>query len=335
MGLCSTKVGPAIAPVQNTVINIQGRQYKHTDIKLFPIGFAEMINNPDNHVPVLDKGGEGAIVVVGSGWHKASEFIPTLKGVTLDIKGDYNAEDAQGKIVFATADQVIQSVQEATKLKIRKDPLKDDESPEADEKRATRLQEYKTKFITWITSMATEDLTKTTLTFIRNVYHNNGTTPFKPSWMTGLGVDSALDCGSGRVALVSGSSGVVIANGENWATNAEDERWTSSDIQKQAQLLSAMCVGVEAVTLDADHVMLAYATGNWRKEHMQSTVKPFQDALKELFVDFKVLPAELEAKFGSISSLQCAAPYDPTTKQWAVVELGGGSTQICRMEQIS
>jgi exopolyphosphatase/pppGpp-phosphohydrolase len=28
--------------------------------------------------------------------------------------------------------------------------------------------------------------------------------------------------------------------------------------------------------------------------------------------------------------LKCAAPYDKTTAEWVVIELGGGSTQISR-----
>ena len=47
-------------------------------------------------------------------------------------------------------------------------------------------------------------------------------------------------------------------------------------------------------------------------------------------IEFNLLPGELEAKYGGISSLKCAAPYDRTNKEWVVVELGGGSTQISR-----
>ena len=79
---------------------------------------------------------------------------------------------------------------------------------------------------------------------------------------------------------------------------------------------------------------IAYGTGNWRKPHMENTWPKFQQALKSINVEFQLLPGELEAKYGGISSLKLAAPYVSECSSWVVVEMGGGSTQITRFAKV-
>ena len=61
---------------------------------------------------------------------------------------------------------------------------------------------------------------------------------------------------------------------------------------------------------------IAYGTGNWRKPHMENTWPKFQQALKSINVEFQLLPGELEAKYGGISSLKLVAPYVPECECW-------------------
>ena len=317
-------------------IVIQGISYtSEGPSTMIPIGNADMINNNENH-RIVTSSSNANIVAIGSGFHKAMEFVPILQGVTPDIKGEFNAEDPEGKVVFATLKQVCDSVDKATHLKIRKDPLEAKEK-EADgneealaalaQEKEARLLTYKNNFKAWVTSLAPPDAMETTrMTFLRNMYPKDETgqyvpTEVKPSWVIGLGVDAALDCGSGKVALVDGVTGAQLGN-EKWDTNEKDARWTIEDIEKNADMCRTLCGDREAT--------IAYGTGNWRKEHMSSTVKPFQDAMAKRKIDFQLLPGALEAKYGGISSLKCAAPYDKTTEEWVVIELGGGSTQISR-----
>ena len=56
---------------------------------------------------------------------------------------------------------------------------------------------------------------------------------------------------------------------------------------------------------------------------MKNTWPKFQQALKSIHVEFELLPGELEAKYGGISSLKLAAPYVPDCSSWVVIEMGG------------
>ena len=67
---------------------------------------------------------------------------------------------------------------------------------------------------------------------------------------------------------------------------------------------------------------------------MKNTWPKFQQALKSIHVEFELLPGELEAKYGGISSLKLAAPYIPECSSWVVIDMGGGSTQITRFSKI-
>ena len=309
---------------EQTTIVIQGTSYTPKGLPtMIPIGNADMINNNENH-HIVTFSSNANIVVIGSGWHKAMEFLPILQGVTPDIKGEFNAEDPEGKVVFATLKEVCDSVDKATSLKIRKDPL----AEASDQKKKERLLTYKNNFKEWVKSLAPNDAMETThITFIRSIYPkdevgNYVPTKVKPSWVVGLGVDAALDCGSGKVALVDGTTGAQLGNNKKWKTDEKDARWTIEDIETNAEMCSTLCGDRETT--------IAYGTGNWRKKHMKSTFGPFKDALAKKKIDFKLLSGELEAKYGGISSLKCTVPYDKTTKEWVVIELGGGSTQISR-----
>jgi hypothetical protein len=308
--------------------------------EMIPIGNAEMINNTTNHRKIVNST-TSKIVIIGSGFHKAMEFIPIIAGVTPDIKNEFTADGKEGKVVFATLKEVCDSVDLATSIKIRKDPLttKEEEAKGNEEllesiakEKEERLAKYKTNFKRWVTSLAPESIHTTSLTFIRNIYpmDQNGTiqpTKVKAAWVTGLNVDAALDCGSGKVALVDGRTGAQIGDNKKWPTNKEDARWTADDIKKYANMCGEICIG-RATTV-------AFGTGNWRKDHMQSTVQPFKDAMAKHNIDFNLLPGELEAKYGGISSLKCTAPYDKTNDEWVIVELGGGSTQISRFRKVN
>ena len=338
---------------EETVI-VQGNTYIITDEpEMIPIGNADMINNPINHRPIVKDGKEQSkIIIIGSGWHKAMEFAPMLAGLTPDIKADkYDPKSTAGKIVFATLDDVCVSVDLATSLNIRNDPMaiKEKEAEGDKEKMSQvqqekdeRLQSYKNNFKTWIQSLAPGMTNMATLTFIRNVYPmddqgNIQPTKVKAAWVTGLGVDAALDCGSGKVAVVDGVTGAQKSSNRKWQTNEADPRWVEEDIEKYADMLSEICkeAGRE-MTTDGDgkvQMTMAYATGNWRKKHMHETVEPFRAALLKRGIDFNLLPGPLEAKYGGISSLKCAAPYDKENVEWIVIELGGGSTQISRFRK--
>ena len=307
---------------------------------MIPIGNADMINNSLNHRAIVDGGG-GNIIIIGSGFHKAMEFAPVISGVTPDIKGAFNAGNAEGKVVFATLQEICNSVDLATSLKLRKDPItakEQDADPqlleELRQERINRLATYKTNFKRWINSLAPESMETTRVTFIRNIYPMDDIghvlpTKVKAAWVTGLGVEAALDCGSGKVALVDGVTGAQLGGNEKWPTNEDDARWTSEDIEKYADMCRALCQNG-----GGGGGTIAYGTGNWRKEHMATTVAPFKAAMSERNIDFNLLPGELEAKFGGISSLKCVVPYDTKTDHWVVMELGGGSTQISRFQRI-
>ena len=49
---------------------------------------------------------------------------------------------------------------------------------------------------------------------------------------------------------------------------------------------------------------------------MENTWPKFQQALKSINVEFQLLPGELEAKYGGISSLKLVAPYVPECECW-------------------
>ena len=66
---------------------------------------------------------------------------------------------------------------------------------------------------------------------------------------------------------------------------------------------------------------------------MVETIEPFRVELIKKNIDFRILDGALEAKFGGISTLKCAAPYDKENENWVVMELGGGSTQITRFQK--
>jgi len=85
------------------------------------------------------------------------------------------------------------------------------------------LVEYKSNLITWLHSLGA-DHDQTCVTFVRNMYPMDPatssymTTSAKPVWVTGLGVDFALDCGSGKVALVDGVLGTQQPGGIKWVS---------------------------------------------------------------------------------------------------------------------
>lgn len=287
------------------------------------------------------------------------EFVPIISGITPDIKSDFDSTSSEGKIVFSTLDVICASVDQATSLKIRNDPydLQEKEANGDQEEllkiktlKEERLNVYQTNFKTWIQSLVPDTSTSdASLTFIRNVYPMNaegliGSTPIKAAWVTGLGVAAALDCGSGKVALVDGTTGAQIGGNQKWDTNLEDARWNEEDIEKYSTMLSNICIDAgrtwkkEEASIDGNEnskqeMTMAYGTGNWRKKHMRATVEPFRQALLKHGIDFNMLPGALEARYGGISSLKCAAPYDKENVEWTVIELGGGSTQISRFRK--
>ena len=157
----------------------------------------------------------------------------------------------------------------------------------------------------------------------------------KPVWVTGLGVESALDCGSGKVALVDGRLGVQLTEPVSWdTTHSWDEDEVEQHVESLNQLLSNAAAdgGVRRRTTTSPKV-IAYGTGNWRKPHMDPTWRHFQTSLQTINVEFQLLPGELEAKYGGISTLKLASTYAPNVKSWVVIEMGGGSTQITRFDR--
>ena len=182
--------------------------------EMIPIGFKNMINDASNHRSIVatNKDDEATrIVVIGSGFHVAVALCPTIAGLTPDITSDYNANDPEGKLTFASINECCRSIEVATSVKIRKNPL-DEEEKKAEGnqkvlsqiqiKRDEQLVEYKSNLITWLQSLGA-DHDQTCVTFVRNMYPMDPatssylTTSAKPVWVTGLGVDFALDCGSG------------------------------------------------------------------------------------------------------------------------------------------
>ena len=335
------KEEPPVEEKKETV-DIDGNSYFIVEPpQMIPVGFKAMIDEPSNHKTVVKRVEGGAkIVIIGSGFHKAMEFRPILKGVTPDIT-DQKME-GEGIIKFATLEEVSASVRSATSLVIRKDTMEDSKLMEE------RLEMYKSNFITWIQSMVNDEIKEEnsgglpviSITFIRNIYPAGGGTKIKAAWVTGLGVDAALDCGSGKVALVDGVTGAQLQGSKKWSTNLEDPRWTTEDIVKNAEMLSNICtengrsiVPENVPENENSSATLAYATGNWRKPHMLETIAPFRLELAKKNINFQLLEGSLEAKFGGISTLKCAAPYDAANENWVVMELGGGSTQITRFQK--
>ena len=345
------------SPVQNKGVEAGNQTYTiTTEPEMIPIGFKGMINDTTNHRLLVREGVDATdsrIVVIGSGYHLAVALSPTPAGVTPDIKDDFNPDDDQGKICFATILEICTSVEAATNVKIRKNPL-DAEEKEAKgddvamdvvkKKRAVQLEEYKSNFMKWLRSLST-DVSATRVTFVRNVYPMNPDTKkyveqtSKPVWCTGLGVDLCLDCGSGQCVLVDGVLGTQIFHsktGESLKWNTEEgneDKWTDEEIALQIENIRDIIK--DNADFDGDGTMdrkiVAYGTGNWRKKHMETTWPRFKKAIMhELKVDFNLLPGHLEAKYGGISSLKLTAPYALECTSWIVVEMGSGSTQITR-----
>ena len=209
-------------------------------------------------------------------------------------------------------------------------------------KRAAQLTKYKANVITWLQSLSKND-ESTKITFVRNLWPKHaGTSEYietsaKPVWVTGLGVESALDCGSGKVALVDGRLGVQLTEPLSWdTTRSWDENEIEQHVESLNQLLSNAAAdgGVRRRTTTSPKV-IAYGTGNWRKPHMDPTWRHFQTSLQKINVEFQLLPGELEAKYGGISTLKLASTYAPKVKSWVVIEMGGGSTQITRFDRNS
>ena len=212
------------------IVSIQGRQYRSTTPPMMvPIGNEEMLNDVTTHVTAITNSDHTnhinhKIVIIGSAYHKAMEFRPVIAGITPDIKGTFDADDAQGKVVFATLNEICTSIAAATHLNIRKDPIavKEKEADGNEEALVTlnkekeeRLVSYKQKFQAWMMSLAPTAMETTTLTFIRNIFskdkeENLVPKKVKPTWVTGIGVEVAFDCGSGQVALVDGNTGAQL-----------------------------------------------------------------------------------------------------------------------------
>ena len=316
--------------------------------EMFPVGFKKMVNDPSNHRLLVREGidlPDTRIAVIGSGFHVAVALTPLPSGVTPDIKGDFNSNDAQGKITFATINDICVSVERATSVKIRKNPLDEEEKKAQGDtaalaaiqvKRTIQLDEYKRSFILWLQSLSTSHET-TLVTFVRNVYPMNAATgqyvekSAKPVWCTGLGVDVCLDCGSGKVALVDGVLGTQLQTGETLKWDTESA-WTTEQMNNSMKKLK-MIVEEQGGGSNGRKI-IAYGTGNWRKPHMETTWPEFQASLMKINVDFNLLPGELEAKYGGISTLKLIAPYAPECMNWIVMEMGGGSTQITRFSKV-
>ena len=214
----------------NNIVSIQGRQYRSTTPPMMvPIGNEEMLNDVTTHVTAITNSDHTnhtnhKIVIIGSAYHKAMEFRPVIAGITPDIKGKFNEDDAQGKVVFATLNEICTSIAAATHLNIRKDPIAVKEKEAAGNEEALvklnkekkeRLVSYKQKFQAWMMSLAPTAMETTTLTFIRNIFskdteENLIPKKVKPTWVTELGVEVAFDCGSGQVALVDGNTGAQL-----------------------------------------------------------------------------------------------------------------------------
>ena len=154
--------------------------------EMIPVGFDKMVNDASNHrlvVPNVSPSSNGSdtrIVIIGSGFHVAVALVPTIAGVTPDIQGDFNKNDAQGKVTFASITACCASIEAATSVKIRKNKLDDEEKQAKGKptvlaavvrKKALQLQEYKTNVIVWLKSLAPTHVHATTcITFVRNVY---------------------------------------------------------------------------------------------------------------------------------------------------------------------
>ena len=290
------------------------------------LGFKKMITNSSNHKLIVRDNDptDTRIVVIGSGFHLAVALTPLPVGVTPDIKGPFNSDDQQGKMTFASLEEICISVNKATSVKIRKNPIDQLEKEcdpnniqllnEIKDKRSTQLKQYQSNFVAWLKSLSdTPD--KTQITFIRNVYPKDPetkkyiSTNAKPVWCTGLDLDLVLDCGSGKLALVDGVLGTQLQN-VKWNTDLE---WTDDVLKENVNKLNELVKGRKKT--------VAYGTGNWRKPHMINTWPKFQQALKTINVEFNLLPGKKEAKFGGISSLKLAAPYVPQCNSWIVVEM--------------
>ena len=290
------------------------------------LGFKKMITDSSNHKLIVRDNDptDTRIVVIGSGFHLAVALTPLPVGVTPDIKGPFNSDDQQGKMTFASLEEICISVNKATSVKIRKNPIDQLEKEcdpnniqllnEIKDKRSTQLKQYQSNFVAWLKSLSdTPD--KTQITFIRNVYPKDPetkkyiSTNAKPVWCTGLDLDLVLDCGSGKLALVDGVLGTQLQN-VKWNTDLE---WTDDVLKENVNKLNELVKGRKKT--------VAYGTGNWRKPHMINTWPKFQQALKTINVDFNLLPGKKEAKFGGISSLKLAAPYVPQCNSWIVVEM--------------
>ena len=346
-----------------TIVNV-GRSLQYTTTKppqMIPIGFHAMIHDAKNHVQVvLPSTNTCAVVVMGSGFHAANAFTPPIVGLVPDIGKDDTSSDEEsnhGHIVFASIDEICASVSKATSVKIRKNPL-DAREKELDPndqqgrdalaaEREEQLSVEKESFKIWLQSLCPADATSTTrVTFVRNVYpmdEKTGTlseVSAKPVWVTGLGVESAIDCGSGKVALVDGTLGTQIGGNKSWLTNDTDPPWSQEDVESNAKMIAKLRdenVTGGATTQDgslASPPTLAYGTGNWRKVHMEKIWPKFQTECAKYNINFNLLSGELEAKYGGISALKLAAPFASSMENWIVLEMGGGSTQISSFEQV-
>jgi hypothetical protein len=158
----------------------------------------------------------------------------------------------------------------------------------------------------------------------------------KAGWVTGLGVKSAIDCGSGKVALVDGETGQQIGGNKPWLTDAADPKWTDEEVAEKARMIATLRdEGSSGSVLNSEcGTTIAFGTGNWRKDHMADIWPKFKVECAKHNIEFNLLSGELEAKYGGISALKLAAPFSREVKNWVVLEMGGGSTQISTFEKI-
>ena len=313
---------------------------------MFPVGYFAMIHDESNHMQVLTN--RGNIVIMGSGFHAANAFAPTIAGLIPDIKSDsYNPQSSEGIITFTSIDEICASVEQATSVQIRHNPLDEKEKNIAKDdttaitalamERTKQLATEKNAFVRWLRSLSNNH-SMTRVCFVRNVYPMDSATGMispcsaKPVWVTGLGVTAALDCGSGKVALVDGTTGQQLGDNKTWQTNVEDPKWTDEVIAASAKMIAQLRDdgGGDGTMMPT----IAYGTGNWRKEHMADIWPKFKVECVQYNIEFNLLSGDLEAKYGGISALKLAAPFSKEEENWVVLEMGGGSTQVSSFEKI-
>lgn len=334
MGCSSSSVSPKAEAAATIVAG--GQTYKSVGTFTSEASMQAVLDDPEKFSITYPSDAqneeERLIVIIGSGYHRVNGISPTPEGVS----PDGGAIDTE-----ATLQGTIDSIQQGTSVKIRKNPL-DKEAKQiqsrlqecADElekkelsqlqaslaeKYKSQLEEEKTKLISWLNSLS-KNPKRDRIAFVRNSKLKDTDIPAKPSWAVGVmneqnlkperNVLMVLDFGTGKVAATMGDGTQPKGFNRKYDNEGYDHQNYIDDVK------SAF-----------DGEIIARLTGGFRKPDSVNKTQELISRLQKNGIQAELLPIEKEAEYASQHALSIVSGYFPDIKYITVVEYGGGSHQ--------